>query len=80
MLDYVTKSSELNCILGMCLPIPGVCTSLALLCAPSPLVVYAATDTEYVVSAFSPPKISSCEGGHKTQADVANSLLSIFLL
>lgn len=65
MCECVTKSTALNCMLGICLPIPRVCTSLALLCAPSPLVVYAATETEYRVSAFRPPKISSCATRNK---------------
>lgn len=76
ILEYVTKSSALNCILGICLPIPRVCTSLALLCAPSPLVVYAATETEYKVSAFRPANISSCAGKRITApSNTANSFL-----
>lgn len=78
ILEYATKSGALKCILDICLPIPGVCTSLALLCAPSPLVVYAATETEYKVSAFRSPKISSCGRKHKIPpSNTANSLLSI---
>lgn len=78
ILEYATKSGALKCILDICLPIPGVCTSLALLCAPSPLVVYAATETEYKVSAFRSPKISSYGRKHKIPpSNTANSLLSI---
>lgn len=64
ILGYVTKSTALNCIHGICLPIPRVCTSLDLLCAPSPLVVYAATEIEYRDSAFRPLIISSYGGKH----------------
>lgn len=69
ILKYVTKSATSNSILGICLPIPRVCTSLDLLCAPSPLVVYAATETEYKVSGFRPPIISSYGGNVAVKYD-----------
>lgn len=40
-------------------PAPVVVTTLALLLAPSPLVVYAATVTEYVVSGNRPVMMAS---------------------
>lgn len=75
IVEYVTKSTALSSILGIRLPIPRVCTSLDLLWAPSPLVVYAATETEYVVSGFRPPIISSC-GGNTSPLNMTNSPVS----
>lgn len=45
---------HLTCYTNTPIPAPVVVTTLALLRAPSPLVVYAATVTEYDVSACKP--------------------------
>lgn len=54
MCNKPLKEFHHTCYTKTNLPAPVVVTTLALLRAPSPLVVYAATVTEYEVSACNP--------------------------